>query len=515
MKKPYLISGIILAIFLSLFVFQKINLTTADIGRHIINGKILLDPNSSLSIKQSLLHTNFFSYTNSEFPFVNHHWGSGILSCLVYLIFGFSGLGLIYGLFIILSVFLLFSIWKDKLSILVSFPIVLFLIPLISDRTEVRPEALSYFFLAIIIAISYLYTSDQILKKWTYLIPVISLIWVNIHIYFIFAPFVVGMFLIENFIKKDFEKSKHLFFILVITSIILCINPYGIIGVIYPFIMFGNYGYLVVENQSIPFLTRLNIFDPNYMWWVISTLIFTITSALILWKKRTKFPYALSGITLVFAVLSFLGVRHLTAYGLSLIPTLLLFGFILYKKPDNEKQKKLHMVYSTTATIIIIISILFFFNSKLPWNRNWGVGLMPEVNASAEFVKSKNISGPIFSNYDIGGYLIFHMYPKEKVFVDNRPEGYPTSFFQNEYIPMQENDSVWNKELIKWNFNIIWFNRNDLTPWSQQFLVTRIQDPEWAPVFVDSYTIIFLLRNEKNAKLIEQFELPKSMFTVR
>ena len=132
----------------------------------------------------------------------------------------------------------------------------------------------------------------------------------------------------------------------------------------------------------------------------------------------------------------------------------------------------------------------------------------------AEFFKTQNVTGPIFSNYDIGGYLIFNLYP-EKVFVDNRPEAYPARFFQDEYIPMQEDEKIWNEELQKWNFNVIYFQRNDLTPWAQQFLITRVRDPLWAPVYVDNYTIIFLRRNEKNSAIIKNYELPQSMFSVK
>jgi len=270
-----------------------------------------------------------------------------------------------------------------------------------------------------------------------------------------------------------------------------------------------------VENQSISFLTNLHINNPNFLWWKIASIIFITSSLFVFWKYRPKFPIALFCIASVFAVLSFLGIRHLTAYGLILIPTFLCYGYILYKKPENEKALLTHTISSIVVSVLIFISIFIQFNTRLPWNTYWGIGLQPNVNVGARFVKTLNISGLIFSNYDIGGYIIFHMYPQEKVFVDNRPEAYPVGFFQQEYIPMQESELVWNTELVKWNFNTIWFYRNDLTPWAQKFLITRIEDPLWAPVFVDDYSIIFLRRVEKNAKVIEQYELPKSMFTVK
>ena len=99
--------------------------------------------------------------------------------------------------------------------------------------------------------------------------------------------------------------------------------------------------------------------------------------------------------------------------------------------------------------------------------------------------------------------------------MDNRPEAYPKEFFSQIYIPMQENNDVWKKELEKEKFNVIYFDRLDYTPWSQRFLIERVKDIEWAPVYVDAETIIFLKRNEKNKNVIDKYELPQSMFSIK
>jgi len=142
------------------------------------------------------------------------------------------------------------------------------------------------------------------------------------------------------------------------------------------------------------------------------------------------------------------------------------------------------------------------------------LGLLPKINAAADFYKTNKIQGPIFNNYDIGGYLIFHLYP-EKIFVDNRPEAYPTSFFQDVYIPMQENNDIWKEAENKYNFNVIFFYLNDITPWAQKFLISRIDDPEWSPVFTDQYAIIFLRKNEKNNPIIEKYQISREKFGIK
>ena len=139
---------------------------------------------------------------------------------------------------------------------------------------------------------------------------------------------------------------------------------------------------------------------------------------------------------------------------------------------------------------------------------------MPNVNASAEFFKQSGLKGPVFSNYDIGGYLIYHLGGREKVFVDNRQEAFPSDFFRKVYIPMQEDPAVWKDSQDKYKFNVIYFYRHDITPWGQSFLIERIRDPQWAPVFADDYTVIFARRGSMDQGIIDRYELPKSMFRV-
>ena len=62
----------------------KIDLVTADLGRHLQNGKWVVENHFNLSEKNSPIHENFYSYTNQDFPVVNHHWGSGVIFYWIY-----------------------------------------------------------------------------------------------------------------------------------------------------------------------------------------------------------------------------------------------------------------------------------------------------------------------------------------------------------------------------------------------------------------------------------------------
>ncbi len=508
----------LLSICLIALVAQKINLTNVDLGRHLINGVIMLDPSTYGATREALLHTNFFSYTFPDYPFINHHWGSGVLMYLIYLTTGFTGLSVVYVLCILGAFLALFFISLKYTSLSPAILGSLLSIPLIAERTEVRPEGVSYLFIAIFIYILWQVNKKHDYKK-LYFLPIIALFWANMHIYFILGPLIIGAFIFESLVRKEWELLKKLSYTFAATIIATLVTPYGWSGLVYPFVIFKNYGYLVAENQSIPFLLKLGFSNPNFLLWFIVIAIILVTSIMILIYRRKDFAIALSCIAIAFGILGFFGIRYLAIFGISMLPLLIWNIHILsdeYREKFNADKRK--TFYTATVIIIIIMFTLIYFSARMPWNSNFGIGLMKDVNGSAEFVKENKISGPFFTNYDIGSYFIFHMFTPDKlerVFVDNRPEAYPKEFFQNVYVKMQEDDNTWQQQLKKNNFNVIWFYRHDYTPWGQKFLITRVKDKAWAPVFVDNYTIIFLKRSDINTSIIKKYELPKSMFNVQ
>ncbi len=514
----------ILALYLSLFALQKINLATADLGRHIINGEILLNgstaPASEPISKNALLHTNLFSYTYPDFPFINHHWGSGVVAYVIFKMSGFSGLSFAYLFCLIGSLFFFLRTIREEAGLTAIFLTGIFLIPLIADRTEVRPEGISYLFLSIFIFILYTNSKNRLSKGWLWLLPILEIMWVNLHIYFIFGPLIIGAFLCESLIQKKLVNAKKLFLITVTTILATLVNPFGLNLTLYPFNIFHNYGYKIVENQSIHFLENIGFSNPSFLWFKISLLCIMLSSVIILLRKKEKFAIALTLISLSFAGLAYFSIRTMTAFALVSLPLLAYNITLGWEWLAFYIEKEALVILSYCIGIFLLFSTGVHFSNRLPWNSNFGPGLIPHILDSAYFVKKTNIHGPIFNNYDIGSFLIFNFFStttnsekkREKVFVDNRPEAYPNAFFTDIYIPMQENITVWQKVSAKENFNMIYFYRLDITPWAQTFLLARITDPDWAPVYVDDFTIIFLRRNDTNKNVIQTYELPKSMF---
>ncbi len=535
----------ILAAF-GVLVAHKIDLITADLGRHIANGNILV--NGTSEQRQGVLYTNYYSYTEPDRGFVNHHWGSGVVLYAVYELGGFAGVSIFFVLLCEATFALFYSLAIKKGGWLLATALALLFMPLMASRAEVRPEVFTYLFSGIFIWVltgiaSPLNASSKAgvklesSRKWVILLPIIMLLWVNLHIGFVFGFFILGIFFLEAAARYIYHKSRGreiygMAKIGVACFVAALANPAFFKGVIYPFQIFRQYGYMIVENQSIAFLEKLGITSTLNFGLYKAALAIAALSVIAVFAKwvicRLRLAEAgefftsgtISGnvIMIVFGILGYLGIRHFPSFAFLAMPviagniyTLFQGKYLSWSNISLNWQKA---VLYPLAVFVLLIGMSRVYNQILLFKPVTGLGLLPGVAKAAEFYEERKIRGPMFNNYDIGGYAIFSLGLKDKVFVDNRPEAYSVDFFEQIYKPMQTDNNIWEEQDDKYKFNSILFSHRDYTPWGQQFLQNRLQDSKWAVVYVDSYVIIMLKRNEQNKGIINKFEIAKRQFGI-
>lgn len=497
---------------------KKIDLTTADLGRHIQNGRVIIS--GSWADKRAVLNTNFYSYTLPNQSFVNHHWLSGVIFYLLNLWFGFAGLSVFYILLGMLTFWLYFLAAKNAGGFWLALLFGLLLVPLMATRTEVRPEMFTYLFSGVFYFILAKWRTGKLVNRWLLILPAVMLFWVNLHIGFVFGFLILGAFGLEQLVKY-FKHQPNGFAPLVFFGgaglLASLINPFGYKALFYPLNIFKNYGYLVTENQSVKFLENLGFTaGEHFLLFKLVAVICAVSAILLAFKNVRKIYLPNIILVGVSGVMAFLGIRHFPSFAFFVWPFLSGIAFDLLPWERIRLFVRSHLAYRLSGwTIGLAAAVLLVvpqWQAMAALGPALGFGLLPGSNSAAEFFIKSGLTGPIFNNYDIGGYLIYNLYPAEKVFVDNRPEAYTTDFFENIYKAAQTDESKWAALDKKYNFNVIFFSHRDYTPWAQAFLISRIQDPLWVPVFADSYNIILLKKNKVNVKLIQKYYIPKENF---
>lgn len=542
------IAAALLCLIYGSFLVHSITLVTADLGRHVKNGELLFSlgqtelsrsiPSSSgippSSQPVSVMRHNFYSYTQPDLQVPNHHWGSGALFYIVWQQFGWRG---VHFLFIGLSVvtFLVFySLAATRAGTGAAALVALAIIPLLAERTEIRPEAFSYFFSGIFLWLLLKFREKGVSFRAVLLLFFgLEVLWVNSHIYFFLGPLLVGAFLTESLVLRFAQSGKRIegdlpqggrtlqwSALLGGTVLGALSNPFGVQGMIYPFTILRNYGYRLAENQPVWFMEKLTQ-DPNFM---IFKLVFWFSAVVLLILPFV--PYgALRRVKRMPDIASFLLFAGVSAMAWLQVRNLALFGFFALPltavgitRVFGEMERRYHRELAAGAVALLVLVLFIAFSGDVqkffPHWREFGLGLEEGDSAAAEFFKREHLTGPILNNYDIGGYLIFHLFPSERVFVDNRPEAYSESFLQETYIQLQESEETWKEALEHYEFNVIFFSHRDATPWGQSFLIARVSDPDWAPVFVDRQVIIFLRNTDANRSIIEKHAIPRENFGV-
>lgn len=532
------IAGVLLCVIYGSFLLHPITLVTADLGRHVKNGEFLMrgaSADASLPARSVLRH-NFYSYTEPDLPLVNHHWASGILFYIVWQGFGWTGVHLFF-ITLSLAAFLIFySVAVSRAGAGIAALMALAIIPLLAERTEIRPEAFSYLFSGVFLWVLLRFREGKIsFRACALIIFIFEVLWANMHIYFFLGPLLAGAFLLESLLEPSGRKQRSFRWagLAGLGALGALCSPFGVRGVTYPFTILRNYGYRLAENQPVWFMEKL-MHDPNFtifklvFWFSIGALLVLPFVAYGALRYAKRIPEGMIGqgmrylrqngaLILIFAgasAMAWLQIRNFALFGFFTLP--ITAGGLAYVFKEGARRYRRELAAGAVAllTLVLFVALSGDVQKFFPYWRQFGLGLEKGDSGAADFFKREHLTGPILNNYDIGGYLIFHLFPEERVFVDNRPEAYSVSFFRDTYIPLQESQEAWKQALGRYGFNVIVFSHRDATPWGQHFLITRIQDPEWVPVFADAEVIIFLKNTKANSPAIEKYAIPRENFSV-
>ena len=168
--------------------------------------------------------------------------------------------------------------------------------------------------------------------------------------------------------------------------------------------------------------------------------------------------------------------------------------------------------YRQIFPLSLLILMLVFLAFQIFTVKNLhttGATLPQGASKGVTFFQANNLTGPLFNNFDIGSYLSYRLYPEEKVFIDGRPEAYPSSFIQDVYIPMQEDPQHFAKIEKQYNFTTIFFSHTDQTPWAKQFLQHIVVNDSWKIVYLDPAVIILVKDTPQNADIISKYAMNK------
>ncbi len=522
--KEILALALIVLFYGSTLVYQIALPMADDMARHVTNGKMILEGH------WSILFNNVYSYVQPGQPFVNHHWFSGVVFYLLLLVMGWGGLVLFKAVVLIATFLLLFRLATKRadfwLVAFLSLPAIFILI----ERTSLRPEIFSYLLIAVYLTLLSRFDEHPESNAVFWLVPLQAL-WVNLHIFFSIGVMIAAAYLAEKMLhtppggfrakfsaawlanlwsSQVVKKSALLVLLLVVAS---TFNPNGIAGALYRYP--SDFPIAITENESPAEYSRTIAFgqDPSVV--MFYALVPVLALSFIPVFKRGKRPYFYLFAAAATIAIGFTIMRGIVFFGMIFLPVAAAnFNdwFIGTRRWLERESPRIARGVGDALFVALAGTLLFLIlpstYAKVSPDKKFGIGLTPMSQAAARFFRDNSIQGPVFNDTDIGSYLIYNLYPDERVFSDNRfGDAYSRGFFSDTYLPLLRNEDAWRAASDLYQFNAIFVDPYDGDNEFRAFLWRRLTDPAWVLVYGDQYAMIFVRNTPQNAYIIGKYAI--------
>ena len=417
--------GLAIALVLSLLgLFTLRTISSPDIGFHLKAGNHVLSGNG-------WPRADPFTFTVNDRAYVDTSWGYQVMLAAVERVSGSAGMIVLHVLLVIGLFTLVLLAARLRAGEASPAAALLLLGGLAAEpRFEVRPEILSYTFLAALLYLLQRRAEGARTPLW--LLPPLFLVWANSHSLFVLgwaavACFVVGI----SFRERRLDRELALWGAASVA--VTLINPYGWRALAFPFTLITRMqGENVFRHEIGEFESPLGLaLSEQFGFYVVPTLCFFLFALLALlslvglWRQR-RFSCLL--LACLFLPLSLAMVRNVPLAVVACLPgTLWGLSFSSRRGEGLRVALSVGLVVLTLALGLRVYNDAYYISSRrlerfgTGWNR---LTLPVDAVAHAERV---GLRGPILNHLNFGGYLMWTR--PEPVFIDGRLEVMGEEFF--------------------------------------------------------------------------------------
>lgn len=405
-------------------------------------------------------HTDDFSYTAAGVPWINIKWGFEVLAALFAKMVGVENLYLLQAivnvviLFFMLKISKLFNSFDSWIAVAFTTSLAVIMVGLSAEYRMIgRPEMFSHLFTLVYIFLLEQWRRNTASQIIFLLIP-LQCLWANTHEAFaigivIIVIYTAGMMLQKKMFSPSITNNNilKLATVLLLSIVSITINPNGVKLLASPFEIFSQ----VQQNKYTTELSGLSeqAVIAREVYLVAFAVLFLVGSiALQLIRKPNKtkqnpvvqfgIPYLL--LLGAFMYLGYSAYRNLVFLSFILFPVWIYFFTLVYTailKYGQKWQKPLYYVSAGAAVIFYIAVVSNRYYTFTGSRDNFGLGIPCNMHPQgvAAYIEKKQLQDKkCFSDYLTSSYLMWHLQPKFKTYIDLRDlDVYTTAFF-NDYL---------------------------------------------------------------------------------
>ena len=444
-----------------------------DLWWHLKVGEQIIDT-------RSIPHTDDYSFTKQGSEWVAHEWFSEVILAGIYRLSGFVGLVIVFSLVIVIVLWLTYRRCEGKpyaagIAILLA-------AAASSPLFGVRPQMLTLLLASIYIGILERFDPKAQSRRLWWLVP-LMLLWVNPHAGFALGLALIGLYIVRAVLDGEWHYIRPLLIVLLICTVVVPLNPNG-------FRMF-SYPYETLTSPSMAAFIQ-EWASPDFhktTYLPLALLLLSTAAAMALSPKRAR-PGELF-LVLITTLGALRSVRHIPIFSLFAAPALAKHlwaiaqsrGWDKLLTGDETRPNAMKLVINIVlliAPVALGVSRVWHFATH---HQNY-VSLRNPI-AAVEFLRSRRLPGPIYNRYGWGGYLIYHLYPDYRVYIDGRADVYGDAFFSE---AMQTYDGVndWAQSFNRYDIKTVL-----ISPDAPLANLLRNDGMNWKLIYEDDQAVIF------------------------
>lgn len=420
-----------------------------------------------------------FSSTQFGQPTPNHSWLSAVLFLGLHQM---GGIGLTVLIRTVMLAVFYAVLWNTcrltgagpRLAALVT----LFAVLAGSNNWAMRPQIFSYPLFASALFVIWNWRVGR--SGWVWALPVISVLWVNLH-----GSFVLSFLLVGAALVGGGGNRRTLLYALGGMGIASLLNPRG----------WGAWGY-VFSLLKDPASQQLGMewSSPTidvwqgllfYIWLLLFPLLISFSKKTLSWTEWLWF--------LGFGLMAISGLRYVIWFLAILTPlTAVLLAPIIGNRIDKTSGQGIPALNGVIVSMLVLLPLVFLPGFRETWWEEAPPVLSPNTPAEAVdwLIENPEIPGKLWSELSFSSYLIYAL-PERPVWIDTRFELYPIEQWQR-YIDVSSAAPNWSDILEEEGITIMMINKD-----AQKHLFNVLDQSEsWQIGYQDQTAAIFIQKPE-------------------
>ncbi len=488
--------------------FCLTQLSEVDLHWHLLAGERILR-------EGRVPRADSFTYTSAGRPWTDLHWLFQLLLAVTYRAAGFAGLerlktGLITGAF---ALVLATALRRGTPPAVVA-PLALLSLIASQERFTLRPEALSFLFLALLL---FLLGERRRHPRSLFLLPPLLALWANCHALYVVGAVILSLVAAGDFIETvgprrggepPGSRGRARFLLPGVSLVALAataLTPYALAGWALPWrLLFERLaGENVYARNIAEFQAPFGGYVPTASIAAFGLLVLALVLATIVGRPAARLPDVLVWLALLGPAV--LARRNIPLFALAAVPCgAPVFDAAMRRAasrlaPGAVGRRLLARGAASAARLAVPALVLFcladvwsnrFFardGTQRYFGRGAAPGFYPE--GAAGFVLKQHPKGEVIHDMTMGGYLAWRWYPSRRTFIDGRLEVHDERLFST-YLRLQGDPALFEETAKIYGADtVLWSHRH--SPEAAPLLRYLAEGHGWRPVFVDLSAAVF------------------------